>query len=91
VCILSRRSRGSDRAAAGVGRVGRVNCSYVSVRDRGRLLRDFAQASGRRGQGGERVDMVVVLGQGEVEKQIEKESNNINVQAIRQFLIRSRC
>ena len=37
------------------------------------------------------MDVVVVLGQGEVEKQIEKESNNINVQAIGQFLIRSRC
>jgi hypothetical protein len=37
------------------------------------------------------VDVVVVLGQGEVEKRIEKESNNINVQVIGQFLIRSGC
>jgi hypothetical protein len=40
VYVLLRRSRGSGRAAAGVGRVGRVDCSYVSVRDRGRLSRD---------------------------------------------------
>jgi hypothetical protein len=40
VYILSRRSRGLGRAAAGVGRAERVNYSYVGVRDRGRLSRD---------------------------------------------------
>lgn len=54
-------------------------------------MTDFAQASGRRGQGGEQVDVVVVLGQGEVEKRMEKESDDIDVQAIGQFLIRSGC
>jgi hypothetical protein len=54
-------------------------------------IMDFAQASGCRGQGGEQVDVVVVVGHGEVEKQIEKESDDINMQAIGHFLIRSRC
>jgi hypothetical protein len=54
-------------------------------------MTDFAQASRRRGQGGKQVDVVVVVGHREVEKQIEKESNNINMQAIGHFLIRSRC
>jgi hypothetical protein len=40
VCVLLRRSRGLGRAAIGVSRAGRVNYSYVSVRDRGRLSRD---------------------------------------------------
>jgi hypothetical protein len=40
VCVLLYRSRGLDRAAAGVGRAERVNYSYVSVRNRGRLSRD---------------------------------------------------
>jgi hypothetical protein len=40
VCVLSRGSRGSGRAAAGVGRAGRVDRSYVGVGDRGRLSRD---------------------------------------------------
>jgi hypothetical protein len=40
VCVLLRRSRGLGRAAVGVGRAGRVNYSYISIRDRGRLSRD---------------------------------------------------
>ena len=54
-------------------------------------MTDFAQASGRGGRGGERVDVVVVLGQGEVEKRMEKESDDIDVQAMGQFLIGSGC
>jgi hypothetical protein len=54
-------------------------------------MTDFTQASRRRGQGGEQVDVVVVVGHREVEKQIEKESNNIDVQVIGHFLISSRC
>jgi superfamily II DNA helicase RecQ len=54
-------------------------------------MTDFAQASRRRGQGGEQVDVVVVVGHGEVEKQIEKESDDINVQAMGHFLISSGC
>jgi hypothetical protein len=37
------------------------------------------------------VDVVVVVGHREVEKRIEKESDDINVQAIGHFLISSRC
>jgi hypothetical protein len=40
VYVLLRRSRGLDRAAIEVGRVERVNYSYISVRDKGRLSRD---------------------------------------------------
>ena len=54
-------------------------------------MTDFAQASGRGGRGGERVDVVVVLEKGEVEKRMEKESDDIDVQAMGQFLIGSGC
>jgi superfamily II DNA helicase RecQ len=54
-------------------------------------MTDFAQASGRGGRGGEQVDVVVVLEQGEVEKRIEKESDDIDVQAMGHFLIGSGC
>jgi superfamily II DNA helicase RecQ len=54
-------------------------------------MTDFAQASGRGGQGGEQVDVVVVVGHREVEKRMEKESDDINVQAMGHFLIGSRC
>jgi hypothetical protein len=40
VYVLLYRSRGLDRVAAGVGRAERVNYSYISIRDRGRLSRD---------------------------------------------------
>jgi hypothetical protein len=54
-------------------------------------MTDFAQASGCGGRGGKQVDVVVVVGHREVEKQIEKESDNIDVQAMGHFLIGSRC
>ena len=54
-------------------------------------MTDFAQASGRGGRGGEGFDVVVVLGHGTVEKRMEKESDDIDVQAMGQFLIGSGC
>jgi superfamily II DNA helicase RecQ len=54
-------------------------------------MTDFAQASGRRGRRGEQVDVVVVVGHGEVEKRMEKESDDIDVQAMGYFLIGSGC
>jgi superfamily II DNA helicase RecQ len=54
-------------------------------------MTDFAQASRRRGRGGEAFNMVVVVEQGEVEKRMERESDNLDVQAMGQFLIGSRC
>lgn len=54
-------------------------------------MTDFAQASGRGGRGGERFDVVVVLEHGAVEKRMEKESDDIDVQAMGQFLIGSGC
>jgi superfamily II DNA helicase RecQ len=54
-------------------------------------LTDFAQASGRRGRGGEPVDVVVVIEHREVEKRVEEKSEDIDVQAIGQFLIGSGC
>jgi superfamily II DNA helicase RecQ len=54
-------------------------------------MTDFAQASGRGGRGGEQVDVVVVVGHGEVEKRMEKESDDIDVQAMGHFLIGSGC
>jgi superfamily II DNA helicase RecQ len=54
-------------------------------------MTDFAQASGRGGRGGEGFDVVVVVGQGEVERRIEQEGEDIDVQAMGQFLIGSGC
>jgi hypothetical protein len=54
-------------------------------------LTDFAQASSCGERGGELVDVVVVIEHGEVEKRVEEKSEDIDVQAIRQFLIGSRC
>jgi superfamily II DNA helicase RecQ len=54
-------------------------------------MTDFAQASGRGGRGGERFDVVVVLEHGAVEKRMEQESDDIDVQAMGQFLIGSGC
>lgn len=54
-------------------------------------MTDFAQASGRRGQGREGFEVVVMVEQGEVEKRIERESDDIDVQAIGVFLIREGC
>jgi superfamily II DNA helicase RecQ len=54
-------------------------------------LTDFAQASGRGGRGGEPVDVVVVIEHGEVEKRVEEKSEDMDVQAMGQFLIGSGC
>jgi superfamily II DNA helicase RecQ len=54
-------------------------------------MTDFAQASGRGGRGGEAFEVVVVVGQGEVEKRMEQESDDIDVQAMGQFLIGDGC
>jgi hypothetical protein len=54
-------------------------------------MTDFAQASRRGGRGGEAFNIVVVVKQGEVEKRIEQESNNLDMQAMGQFLIESGC
>jgi hypothetical protein len=54
-------------------------------------LTNFAQASGCRGRRGELVDVVVVIEHREVEKRVEEKSEDIDVQAIGQFLIRSGC
>jgi superfamily II DNA helicase RecQ len=54
-------------------------------------ISDFAQASGRGGRGGEQVDVVVLVEQGEVQKRIEEESDDIDVQAMGYFLIGSGC
>jgi hypothetical protein len=42
-------------------------------------ITDFTQASRRRGRRGKQVDIVVVVEHREVEKRIEKESDDINV------------
>ena len=54
-------------------------------------ITDFAQASGRGGRGGEEFDVVVVVEQGEVEKRMERESDDIEVVAMGQFLVGSGC
>jgi superfamily II DNA helicase RecQ len=54
-------------------------------------LTDFAQASGCGGRGGELVDVVVVIEHGEVEKRVEEKSEDMDVQAMGQFLIGSGC
>ena len=52
---------------------------------------NYAQESGRRGQAGERVDLVIVVEQGEVEGTMQQKSDDLDVQAIGMFLIGSRC
>jgi hypothetical protein len=54
-------------------------------------MSDFAQASGCRGRGGEQFKVVVLVEQGEVEKVMEREKEDIEVLAMGQFLISSRC
>jgi len=54
-------------------------------------MTDFAQASGRGGRGGETFNVVVMIEQGEVEKRIEQESGDIDVQAMGAFLIGDGC
>jgi len=52
---------------------------------------NFAQESGRGGQAGEIVDSVLVVEQGEVERRIEQQKGELDVQAIGLFIIGSRC
>ena len=54
-------------------------------------ISNFAQASSRRGRGGEQFNVVVLVEHREVEKAIEREKDEINMLAIGQFLISSRC
>ena len=54
-------------------------------------ITDFAEASGRRGRGGEDFDVVVVLEQGEVERRMKRESDDIEVMAMGQVLVGSGC
>jgi superfamily II DNA helicase RecQ len=52
---------------------------------------DFAQKSGRRGRAGERVDSVILVEKGEVERTMEQKSEDLDVQAMGGFLISSGC
>lgn len=54
-------------------------------------MTDFAQASGRRGRGGEEFEVVVMVEDREVERRMKRDSDDIDVQAMGTFLIRSRC
>jgi superfamily II DNA helicase RecQ len=52
---------------------------------------DYAQESGRGGRAGERVDSVVVVEQGEVERTMQRKSEDLDVQAMGMFLLGSGC
>ncbi|KAI1516665.1 RecQ family helicase [Pyrenophora tritici-repentis] len=52
---------------------------------------DYAQESGRGGRAGERVDAVVLVEKGEVERTIKQKSSDLDVQAIGMFIISSGC
>ncbi|KAI9882030.1 MAG: hypothetical protein M1823_006233, partial [Watsoniomyces obsoletus] len=52
---------------------------------------DFAQESGRGGRAGERVDSVILVEKGEVERTMEQKSEDLDVQAMGGFLIGSGC
>jgi superfamily II DNA helicase RecQ len=52
---------------------------------------DYAQESGRGGRAGEQVDAVVVVEEGEVEEAMRKKSEDIDVQAMGQFLMDGGC
>jgi superfamily II DNA helicase RecQ len=54
-------------------------------------MTDFAQASGRGGRGGEGFEVVVMVEHGEVEKRMEQESDDLDVQAMGVFLIGEGC
>jgi hypothetical protein len=54
-------------------------------------ITNFAQASGQGGRGREAFNVVVVLKHREVERRIEQESEEMEVVAMGQFLIGSRC
>jgi len=52
---------------------------------------DYAQESGRGGRAGERVDSVILVEQGEVERTMQRKSEDLDVQAMGTFLIGSGC
>ena len=52
---------------------------------------DFAQESGRGGRAGERVDSVVLVEHGEVERTMKRKSDDLDVQAMGTFIIGSGC
>jgi superfamily II DNA helicase RecQ len=52
---------------------------------------DFAQESGRGGRAGEVVDSVLVVEQGEVERRMEQQKGELDVQAMGLFIIGSGC
>jgi hypothetical protein len=52
---------------------------------------DFAQESGRGGRAGERVDLVIIVERGEVERTMQQKSEDLDVQAMGTFLIGSGC
>jgi superfamily II DNA helicase RecQ len=52
---------------------------------------DFAQESGRGGRAGERVDSVIVVEEGEVERTIARKGEDLDVQAMGMFLTGSGC
>jgi superfamily II DNA/RNA helicase len=52
---------------------------------------DYAQESGRGGRAGERVDSVVLVEKGEVERTMKQKSDDIDVQAIGTFIIGNGC
>jgi superfamily II DNA helicase RecQ len=52
---------------------------------------DYAQESGRGGRAGERVDSVVLVQHGEVEKTMEEKADSMDVQAMGVLLIGSGC
>jgi superfamily II DNA helicase RecQ len=52
---------------------------------------DYAQESGRGGRAGERVDSVILVEHGEVERTMERMSEDLDVQAMGMFLIGSGC
>ena len=52
---------------------------------------DYAQESGRGGRAGERVDAVVLVEKGEVERTMKQKSGDLDVQAMGVFLLSSGC
>ena len=54
-------------------------------------LTDFAQESGRGGRGGERVDSVIVVEEGEVERTMKQKAEEMDVQAMGMFIIGEGC
>jgi superfamily II DNA helicase RecQ len=52
---------------------------------------DFAQESGRGGRAGERVDSVIVVEDGEVERMMKQKEGELDVQAMGLFIIGSGC